>query len=388
MTKHTPFRNYLIPDEAAEPPESGRYAFTALISAVTAIDFDIEAIIDVLAQKSSTGHGHVISDIEGLAGALDSKMPSSRTFKLDDLSDVEGAEGAQEGYILVKTPTGWLPQSALAAVGNHEHTIAQVFGLTAELAARASLGPDGKVLAEQLPALTTTATVGAALAGANGKSVPADGDRFSGILAGASTVFWTTWAGIKAALAALFVSKAGDTMTGALTVKASGSTGGVRLMGGDVNPGYLEILNSNGVRTGYVGSISGTRLVLGLGSGYTGWSTTGDFVAGGIIYAGGGNGQLRTDGNVYGAAYGNDYLTNWVEGRAGAHQNAAANRCVTASRMAGFTSVQPSSNSGAWENSGYVMTYMQRLQSDAYVFGARQPQLFIANIGWFAAFPF
>ncbi|KAB2682963.1 hypothetical protein [Brucella pseudintermedia] len=68
----------------------------------------------------------------------------------------------------------------------------------------ASLDSTGKVPTAQLPALTTTATVGAALAGANGKATPDDGDFFAGVLAGGSTPFKTTWANIKAALKAYF----------------------------------------------------------------------------------------------------------------------------------------------------------------------------------------
>lgn len=68
----------------------------------------------------------------------------------------------------------------------------------------ASLDSTGKVPTAQLPALTTTATVGAAMAGANGKAAPADGDFFAGVEAGGSTMFKTTWANIKATLKAYF----------------------------------------------------------------------------------------------------------------------------------------------------------------------------------------
>ncbi|MEN5275755.1 hypothetical protein ABE527_02280 [Brucella sp. TWI432] len=50
----------------------------------------------------------------------------------------------------------------------------------------------------------TTATVGAAVAGANGKQTPADGDFFAGVEAGSSTMFKSTWANIKATLKAYF----------------------------------------------------------------------------------------------------------------------------------------------------------------------------------------
>lgn len=50
----------------------------------------------------------------------------------------------------------------------------------------------------------TTANVGAAIAGANGKQTPADGDFFAGVEAGGSTMFKTTWANTKAALKVYF----------------------------------------------------------------------------------------------------------------------------------------------------------------------------------------
>lgn len=71
----------------------------------------------------------------------------------------------------------------------------------------APLGTDSKIAGVYLPALTTTGTVGAAVAGANGKATPADGDFFAGVEAGGSTMFKTTWGNIKAALAAIFYSK-------------------------------------------------------------------------------------------------------------------------------------------------------------------------------------
>lgn len=96
----------------------------------------------------------------------------------------------------------------------------------------APLGADSKVPLANLPALTTTATVGAAVAAANGKSTPDDGDFFAGVAAGSSAMFKTTWANIKSALDVLFyrkaavdaavggrVAKTGDTLTGNFTIE-------------------------------------------------------------------------------------------------------------------------------------------------------------------------
>lgn len=115
-----------------------------------------------------------------------------------------------------------------------------------------------------------------------------------------------------------------------------------------------------------------------------------DLLSAGNVYSGNGASLLATNGDVYGSAYGG-YLTTWVEGRCAAHQNAAVNRSVSSSRMAGF--VQPTCNAGSTsaiqEFSGYVMTGMGGAAGTGGLkWAARQPQLYIANSGWFAAFPF
>jgi hypothetical protein len=89
----------------------------------------------------------------------------------------------------------------------------------------APLGVDGKVPLANLPALTTTATVGAAIAGANGLATPDDGDAFVGVKSGASTMFRTTWGNIKAALTALFDGRylrlLGGVVDGSVTIQPS-----------------------------------------------------------------------------------------------------------------------------------------------------------------------
>lgn len=87
----------------------------------------------------------------------------------------------------------------------------------------APLGPDSKVPLANLPALTTTATVGAAIAGANGLATPDDGDALAGTKSGTGTMFRWTWGNIKAALTALFDGRyfrlAGGALTGNLTIQ-------------------------------------------------------------------------------------------------------------------------------------------------------------------------
>lgn len=68
----------------------------------------------------------------------------------------------------------------------------------------APLGLDSKVPIENLPVMATTATVGAAIAGANGLETPDDGDALAGVKSGSSTMFRWTWGNLKAALTTLF----------------------------------------------------------------------------------------------------------------------------------------------------------------------------------------
>jgi len=413
MAKVTPNRNYPIPDENAVPDESGTEAFLLLQAALSAVDIDIRDILLALNTKSAVGHNHQISDVEGLSGALDGKMPATQTFKLDDLTDVDGADSAPIGWVLVKTPTGWIAQSALAAVGNHNHSMDQVVGLADALNLKqgidgkgtangyASLGADGKVPESQLPSLTTTATVGTALAGGSAKTVPADGDRFSGILSGVSTVFYTTWANIKAALTALFVLKAGDTITGQLTSTATGSegiklkpagVGGVAFNPGDATkPGYLSFIKADGTRLGYMGwaDANGNRIHMAAEGTMVGHRFSGDIWSNGTIYIGpSANAQHTSDGNINGSAWGG-WLSTHIENRAYAWAVDRMNQCVTSTQMAGNVEGGTAINqSTAFEihNSAYVCTRVWKSAQYVMNWGFRQPQVYRPAYGWTAAF--
>lgn len=66
------------------------------------------------------------------------------------------------------------------------------------------------------------------------------------------------------------------------------------------------------------------------------------------------------------------------------------NTCVTSSRMAGFGSAAVktgSSGGGDINNSAYVLTRAYKSGIEELTFECRQPQLYIANSGWYAAFP-
>lgn len=339
MAAETPNRHYPVPDENAVPPESGTEAFLKLKAAAGLIDKDIKDLLDGLNGKAAKIHTHGMGEVEGLSGALGEKMPASRTFKLDDLTDVDGADAADTGYVLVKTVGGlWVAQAALSALGDHKHTIPQVDGLTEALASKqgtsgrgtangyAPLDADGKVPTANLPLLTTTATVGAAIAGANGKSLPADGDRFAGILAGASTVFHTTWGNIKAALSSLFLLKSGDAISGPLRF-GSGSLD----LSGDVRAERADGTGAVFLGSGHYLYYNGSRFDLN-----EKLRVNGPIVSTSVVYAGDGTAFLNTDGNLNGAvwnAWGSPWAKDAIDARIEARAQAWAN-AVGSSKLA------------------------------------------------------
>ncbi len=118
----------------------------------------------------------------------------------------------------------------------------------------APLGLDSKVPVENLPTMATTATVGAAVAGANGVATPDDGDTFAGVRSGTSTMFRTTWGNIKAALTALFdgryIKLSGGAIDGGLAIRSGGPT--LNLVDTDVN--QSRSLHHNSATIGFLNS--------------------------------------------------------------------------------------------------------------------------------------
>lgn len=100
------------------------------------LDLILFSLAQQITGKSNLGHSHTIADIVGLATALANKMDATRSFSLDDLADVDGAAEAATTYLLVKGADGrWMPSSAIAALGAHQHALADIAGLTDALTA-------------------------------------------------------------------------------------------------------------------------------------------------------------------------------------------------------------------------------------------------------------
>lgn len=156
----------------------------------------------------------------------------------------------------------------------------------------------------------------------------------------------------QAALGFTPVNRAGDVMTGALEIKA------------DADPAFW--LHRSGVKRG--------RWVVDNEGGLN-WQDQGGQV----------HFVIRSNGALWCQQLGD--LNTRIEDRAAAFANDRRNSCVTDSRMAGYVEILMS-NGGVINDNGYVLTMANRVSGDQYRFGSRQPQLFIANRGWFAAFPF
>ncbi|EPR19760.1 hypothetical protein L907_26095 [Agrobacterium sp. C13] len=157
----------------------------------------------------------------------------------------------------------------------------------------APLGPDSKVPLANLPALTTTATVGAAIAGANGLATPDDGDALAGTKSGTGTMFRWTWGNIKAALTALFDGRylklAGGTLTGDITINKAYPS--VRLLYPGIRDWTLQVREEGGFHV---------------------WDNSG----------GGRRFSVNFDGAVWTSQFGD--LNNRIEDRAAAHADSRA----------------------------------------------------------------
>lgn len=99
----TPNRNYPLPFKENELQDD----VARLIGAITGIDLDIANILVSLALKSENGHGHVISDITGLAAALAAKQDADQKGLANGFASL-GSDG--------KVPTSQLPAAVLGAL--------------------------------------------------------------------------------------------------------------------------------------------------------------------------------------------------------------------------------------------------------------------------------
>lgn len=151
MADTTTHLNIPKPNPDHVPPVHVNEEFLRLREAWDIVDLFLHELALLVAQKAASDHGHAMSAITGLVDALNSKMAANQQFKLDDLTDVSGADAAAVNYVLVKASGGgWVPSTALAALGIHSHLISEVTGLAAALTAR----PDRDEVVAGLEALS------------------------------------------------------------------------------------------------------------------------------------------------------------------------------------------------------------------------------------------
>ena len=89
--------------------------------------------------------------------------------------------------------------------------------------------------------------------------------------------------------------------------------------------------------------------------------------------------NVRTDGNILGSTWTNGNLASHIESRCVAFQN----DCVTDSRVVGWADVPIQIGTVNNMLSGYVVTAVIKEDNGRLRMGGRQPQLYIANRGWF-----
>ncbi|MCV0352559.1 MAG: pyocin knob domain-containing protein [Nitratireductor sp.] len=99
----TPNRNYPLPFKENELQDD----VARLIGAITGIDLDIANVLVSLALKSENGHGHVVSDVTGLAAALAAKQDAEQKGLANGFASL-GADG--------KVPAGQLPSAVFGAL--------------------------------------------------------------------------------------------------------------------------------------------------------------------------------------------------------------------------------------------------------------------------------
>jgi hypothetical protein len=153
----------------------------------------------------------------------------------------------------------------------------------------------------------------------------------------------------QAAADALKVNKAGDVMTGTLETTAgfiSNTAFGHRLNSSTTsaisyydNSNYYILFTDS--LTGSYNTLRPLRV-----------SRDNNIYVAGQVQAGNGNGILGTDGNIFGSVYGNDWITNWVNGRALAYAN---DRVANLSYRYVSQGTTSSSSSGYYSTPGGAM---------------------------------
>lgn len=171
----TPGRGYLLPNIDNKLSAD----VSRIRQSILAVDDDITGALLALAAKAPLNHGHVISDISGLAEALAGKLDvTNLSLSLSDLADVSATAPAG-GQVLMRVSAAWVPVSLQI---NH------VQGLEVALNAVSS-SAGSRWNAESVAAATAITS-------------PADSSVFAAVVGG--VLRGLTFANLKATLKAAF----------------------------------------------------------------------------------------------------------------------------------------------------------------------------------------
>jgi microcystin-dependent protein len=219
-----------LPDPAAEVDDE----FYRLQQAWAIVDTVIWTLAGVVANKANVSHTHAMSAVNGLVEALAGKMSASQTFSLDSLTDVDGAAGAATNYILAKNASGvWVPSSAAAALGSHQHSTGDIVGLTAAInaavAAVVAAAPTSlDTLNELAAALGDDPNFATTITNLIGLKAPLASPAFTGTptaptqAAGNNSTRLATTAFVAAAVGAVEGVPSGTIVQGAMTTPPAG----------------------------------------------------------------------------------------------------------------------------------------------------------------------
>lgn len=220
--------------------------FYRLQQAWAIVDLALWNLSQGLAGKAPADHSHSMAQVTGLLAALAAKMDASTTFALDDLSDVSGAAAAAIGYVLVKAAGGeWQPSSPAAALGPHQHATGDIVGLTAAINAAVA-----GVIASAPTTLDTLNELAAALG---------DDPNFSATI--------TALIGTKAARAITVSAGTGLTGGGDLSANRTLSHADTSSAGSANNTGVNFIQGITLDAFGHVTALDSTSLLTALGAG-------------------------------------------------------------------------------------------------------------------------
>lgn len=182
-------RQYPLP----EPSNNISDDVLLLQEALRMVDGDVHALMTLITAMAPYEHRHEIGDVEGLTSALAGMAAKDHQHGLDDLTDVAGATTAPPGSILYKGPNQlWIIGDPASVLGAHEHTIANIQELEAQLGALLLKSGIDAELASPVKAAPDEADTLVAINSQNGKRT-----RFS-------------WTSIKNVLAATFLTRAGN----------------------------------------------------------------------------------------------------------------------------------------------------------------------------------